>query len=363
MLKIAFHTNQLGERGTEIALYDYAIYNRSLLKNRSVILYNQNSPNNNAKVIEKFQKEFDVYPYADPAEIEGILKKNAYDLMYAIKSGKNDGIVSKAVPTMVHAVFPTSPTKIHGASYAFVSKWLAEFSTKSRVPYVPHIVGIAQTDGDLRTALGIPQNATVFGCYGGNISFDIRFVKTKVIPKVLNARDDVYFIFMNIAKFTDDPRVIFLPGSADEIHKARFVNSCDAMLHARRLGETFGLACGEFSLAKKPVITFSGSPQKEHIRILGSDALLYHNARSLFKILMAFDRTKNHRTAYNTYANVFSPEAVMKSFEKHLIAPALEADINANECGPVFGRLEIASFYFRNIAAKIRKYMIIRKRR
>ena len=31
MINIAFWSNQLGERGTEIAMYDYAYYNQTIL--------------------------------------------------------------------------------------------------------------------------------------------------------------------------------------------------------------------------------------------------------------------------------------------------------------------------------------------
>ena len=38
MTKIAFHSNQLCLRGTEIALYDYAKYSEELLNNESIII-------------------------------------------------------------------------------------------------------------------------------------------------------------------------------------------------------------------------------------------------------------------------------------------------------------------------------------
>ena len=86
-------------------------------------------------------------------------------------------------------------------------------------------------------------------------------------------------------------------------------------------------------------------------------------SRDLFGKLMAFDRTENQRTAYNTYTNNYSPEAVMKSFEKYLIMPALTENIDTDGSGMTFGSSEIASFHFRNLGAKIQKYLIMRKRR
>lgn len=43
-LTIAFHSNQLQIRGTEVALYDYALHNEAVLTRNSVIAYNADSP-------------------------------------------------------------------------------------------------------------------------------------------------------------------------------------------------------------------------------------------------------------------------------------------------------------------------------
>ena len=42
-MKVAFHTNQMCLRGTEIAIYDYAKYNREFLNNESIIFCNANN--------------------------------------------------------------------------------------------------------------------------------------------------------------------------------------------------------------------------------------------------------------------------------------------------------------------------------
>jgi hypothetical protein len=53
---------------------------------------------------------------------------------------------------------------------------------------------------------------------------------------------------MNIDSFATHERLIFLPGSADLDYKVQFINTCDGMIHARGIGESFGLAYGEFSI-------------------------------------------------------------------------------------------------------------------
>ena len=57
------------------------------------------------------------------------------------------------------------------------------------------------------------------------------------------------------------------------------------MIHARLEGETFGLAIAEFSVANKPVITYSKSKDKEHLRILKNSCIKYGDENDLMCIL------------------------------------------------------------------------------
>ena len=60
----------------------------------------------------------------------------------------------------------------------------------------------------------------------------------------------------------------------DLVKKAEFINSCDVMVHARSIGETFGAAIGEFSSKNKPVITCDCG-DTEHIEILSDKGIIY----------------------------------------------------------------------------------------
>jgi hypothetical protein len=246
--------------------------------------------------------------------------------MYAIKAGEPDGVISLSVPTMVHAVFPQDPIRAHGSSYAFVSDWLSKVCSNSVIPAVPHMVTLPSIDTNLRRDLGIPANSTVFGGYGGSTSFDIPFAK-KVVGDIIDKRQDIYFIFMNIQSFVNHPRVIFLPSSSDLNYKVTFINTCDAMLHARRLGESFGLACAEFSIKNKPIFTYSKSPQRHHIDVLGDRALLYSGYKSLWDGLMNFDRVKAQMQDWDCYSKKFSPSRIMNLFDQHLIQVSIKNGI------------------------------------
>ncbi|MFK7751066.1 MAG: hypothetical protein AB8B51_00820 [Sedimentitalea sp.] len=323
-MKIAFYAQHLTERGTAIATYDYARHNHELLGNETLVLYNQDFPENNPEVVEKYKAAFELIPCRGFAEAEQHARHENCDLMYLQKGGKRDGLVSDVVPTMVHSVFAATVRQLHGASYAYVSEWLSDICARKTVPWVPHMISIAETDDTMRGDLGIPDDARVFGCYGGRTSFDIAFVRQQVIPRVLETCPDVYFLFMNIEKFIDHPRVIFRPAVVDLDEKTAFINACDAMLHARQRGETFGLAIGEFSLRDKPVLTFGRSKENAHLAVLGETALVYRTAEDLYTLIAGFDRSAP--SAAEPYRRLFAPAPVMQKFHDNLIKPAMLGD-------------------------------------
>ena len=76
-----------------------------------------------------------------------------------------------------------------------------------------------------------------------------------IFQEFLLNNSNTYFLFMNTDRFHYHPKIIYLDPTLDPIEKTKFINTCDAMIHARSNGETFGLAIAEFSLKNKPVIT------------------------------------------------------------------------------------------------------------
>jgi len=103
---IAFHSNQLGLYGTEVAMHDYCKYSQLLLGNQSIVVYPRLSPANDDAVVKKFEQVCDVYAYDERDDLDALLKARNVDLVYAIKAGHNDGLLSRHCSTMVHAVFP-----------------------------------------------------------------------------------------------------------------------------------------------------------------------------------------------------------------------------------------------------------------
>ncbi len=286
-MKIALHDNGLGLRGTTIAIYDYAYWLKHLYNMECIIIYNQNHISNNQDVFDKFTKEFEIFKYNNKNEIDSILSKESCDYFFTIKSGQRDGVISNVCKNLVMAVSAhISKNDIHGDKFFVCSKWLSELKD---IDYVPHMISLPDVDGDMREELNIPKEAIVFGRNGGSETFDIPFVK-KAITDILNVRNDVYFLFQNTDKFITHNRVIFLNPSPSMEVKVKFINTCDAHLHARVIGESFGLTCGEFSSKNKRVITWNGSKERNHIDILGDKGIYYNDYNDIFEIFSNFQK-------------------------------------------------------------------------
>jgi len=313
MKKIAFHSNQLSIRGTEVAMYQYAKYNEEILGNKSVIF---SFPNSNHEAIEKFKSRFEVV-LMEWSEYETYLKKHNFDYFYITKMGINDGYSLESIKTIVHTVFRFNEP--HGHKYLFISDWLAKDQgyspTTHSLPYICEPLPIVEDN--LRNSLNIPLDAKVFGAYAGKTEFNINFVK-EVIKETVRKDPKTFFIFMNIPEFDNHPNIKFLPSSYDLIEKSKFVDTCDYMIHARSGGETFGLAVSEFSLAGKPVITYGESGERSHIEMLGDYGITYSNPEELKDI---FENTQKY-LKYDDYSIpylIFSPENVIKKFKKLIL--------------------------------------------
>jgi hypothetical protein len=262
-LRVGFYDNQLGERGTTTALFDYAHNNEKILKNQSFIFYNKTGVNNQDRVIQKFRGRFSVVEGIEEfSDIDFFIEKFSITHLYIIKSGENDGKLSALATNCVHCVFTCSAP--HGDVYAAISHDVPYNDDK--FPVVPHMIDLPHHNKDMRRELKIPKNATVFGGYGGRSSFSIGFVHG-VVEDFARAHPDVFFLFANFEPFCDPlPNIIHLPMIVDTYEKVRFINTTNAMLWARGDGETFGIAIGEFSIRNKPVIAMKiGS--LAHVRI------------------------------------------------------------------------------------------------
>ena len=308
-MKIALHDNSLSIRGTTVALYDYADYLTNKFGYECVILYNKTSNNNDFDVIHNKFSKFKVIGYQNTSEIDNFLIKNRCDYFFAIKSGQFDGVISNVCKNIIMAVSANiNKNDIHGDKYYVCSPWLSKVTG---IDYVPHMINLPEVNSNLRIDLEIPLDAIVFGRNGGYETFDLPFVKD-VIRDILSIKENYYFIFQNTEKFIEHPRVIWLGPNSNLEFKVKFINTCDAHLHARNVGESFGLTCGEFSLKNKPVITWNGSVERNHIETLGDKALLYNNYNDLMNLLINFSIKNDNWNCYDD----FLPDLVISKFKK-----------------------------------------------
>lgn len=313
---ILFHDNQLNERGTSVGLYDFAYYARELLNLNPIIVYDGQG-DNNQEVILKFQKEFTVIPYNDFSEVQDLVKKRNARYFFAEKSGEIDHMVVSGAKNLIHSVFNFHPVHKHGDVYAVISEWMS-FASGYVFPYVPYPLNLPIHQDNLRTALGIPEKAVVVGRYGGFDTFDLGFVPN-VIRRSLEQRSDLWFVFMNTPRAIDHPRCIYLDLSVDLAYKVSFINTCDAMLHARFRGESFGQAVLEFAAFDKHIITFDNycGERNQHL-MLRRNASVYLTPNELESILDGLTRVNPFYTGF--LRKTFSPEAVMAKFEQVYLA-------------------------------------------
>jgi hypothetical protein len=307
MKTILFHENQLGYRGTSVAVYDYAFYNQTILGNKSIVCVPANT--SDLASLDKFRAICPVYIYQNLKELYSI----PHDIFYAMKYGFNDEIINPYKKSCVHVVFPSCDP--HGNVYAYISEWLRD-NYGQKYKYVPYIVNLPDHNLNLKSQLNIEESSIIFGWYGGN-NFEIPFARQAVID-IASSRTDITFLFMNQEPFCELNNILFLRPNIDNNFKTAFINTCDVMIHARERGETFGLAIGEFSSKNKPIITYYNSPERCHIDILGDKGLYYNNYDSLYNILNKLNKKDINSTNWNCYQN-YNPETIINQFKEVFI--------------------------------------------
>lgn len=310
MKRVGFLTNHISYGGTEVALYDYAHCNETLLGNTSIVI-TRDMRDVNKEIYDKFCSRFPVFYIKTQQDIDRIAVEQRLDVVYVIKSGEKDWFTATICRCIIHCVFNTQHP--HGDVYCAISPALNTIH-RTNVPVLPHMISVDDNSESFRTELTISPNITVIGRYGSYDSFDIPFVYSAIV-NILNARPDTIFLAMNTRPFAIHPRIIYLPRTTDAFVKRKFINTCDVMLHARQRGETFGLSCGEFAVCGKPIVTYGASPERAHIDVLGSACTEYTSFEDLIQIFTTNVWRKDMRT--NGFMN-FTPTRIMETFSKLL---------------------------------------------
>jgi hypothetical protein len=342
---LCFSVGELSERGTNVALYDYADYTETILHKKSIIFFHGSPALATSNVFKKFQNRFKTVQYESGNHFLLQLVKEKCDFLYVIKSGEKNSypvmsdFTPEVVPVGFHAVFTWEP---HGSSYAAISEDVVQYSS---LPVVPHIVRPVDTNAyqnakDLRKELNIPQSAFVLCRHGGMETFDIDWVFQTVWKTVAKySPQELHYIFMNTWRFYPNgtanrndlklgrgfrldvhPQIHHIAPIVDLVEKENFFKTCNAMLHARTPGETFGLAIAEFSVHNLPVITYANAHAKQHLHILKDKGFLYQGSKDLEEFIDSFVKRGVPAKNYNAY-EIYHPEKVMPLFEKNFLDP------------------------------------------
>jgi glycosyltransferase involved in cell wall biosynthesis len=335
-MKILLHDNSLTERGTTVAVTAYARALRDLQGASVEIAYRQDAPNR-PEVIQALSQELDLVPYQSHDALQRHVSSGNHDYFYAIKAGGWDGVTVRGPRNLIHAVF--QEYQPHGDRYAYVSQWLARtmqrnlrkrmkfitLSALGRSPfvaaenathfdYVPHIVQPRKLQSDFRNRLNLPSDAIVIGSLSGSSQFDIPFVRDWLLDRITR-HTNTFFVGPNIRPFADHPRMLFLPTFVDMQLKFDYLRSLDVLLHARSMGETFGLAIAEAAAVGTPVLAFQGGRDRNHVEMLANTNWLYADTQDLdMKFTALIGNPLQARSAAVEIARPFSPEAVIRKF-------------------------------------------------
>jgi hypothetical protein len=314
MKTIAFHSNQLGIRGTEVALFDYAHYNETLLGNKSYIISDSSK---DLQALQKFKDRFEVFLYDKFEDCFSFVKEKGISHMYYIKAGDKDGKLVPGIKNLVHAVFQHKDA--HGDKYCYNSEWLAA-SMGAPGEYVPHIVDMPVSNKNYRDKLKISSEHIVIGRHGGFGEFDLPFVHS-TIYQALEFRPDLIFVFMNTKQFgPPHPNIRFVEGTYNLQHKSNYINTCDYMIHARGHGESFGLALSEFLFHDKPVISWSGGLDKNHVTLMNERGIWYSDGPTLLNVLIKLQHNSKPPGHYKCLVEPFAPQNAMAKFNEKFLS-------------------------------------------
>jgi len=310
-MRIGFQAGTLNERGMSVALHDYAVGVQERLGHEAFVFYG--AAKSTPSVVEKFGQSLTMVPVKPGQDGRRVSEPLKLDFCYYIREGRVGPLDIAADRSGVHTVF--RHFEPHGDVYAYVSDWLADWMSGGRAPAVPHIVDLPAPTGTMRDALGIPADGHVVGRYGGADQFNIPFAPAAV-AEALEKRGNLWFLFVNTDKFIDHPRVLFLPPIVNQQEKARFIATCDAGLNAKKIGESFGLAIAEFLMFGKPVYSWAGGMDQNHVVMTPKQDWNYRTKRDLVRLLVDYTPSLQDSDLAREAVTAFLPAPVMQRFDE-----------------------------------------------
>ncbi|MTI45474.1 hypothetical protein JM93_01129 [Roseibium hamelinense] len=328
-MRVGFDAGAINERGMSVAVYDYACGVQEHLGHEALVFYDKTS--SNPEVLTKFASKLQLVAYEDNASFRAAAAAEKLDFCYFINGGLGPVPEDAATRVGVHAVFRHFDP--HGDVYAYVSKWLADWMTGGQAPHVPHIVDLPAPASDFREETGIPEDAFVVGRYGGYDQFNLEFAQ-RAVREALEKRSNLFFVFLNTMPFVEHDRALFLPARVASQQKSDFIAACDAGLNAKKIGESFGLANAEFMFHGKPVFTWAGGMDQNHVAMSPAEEWVYRTRADLIRLLVTYEANSADAALGQSAAADYAPPRVMQQFDDVFLSGKWRAsDLNV---GPGF---------------------------
>lgn len=338
---LAFRENSLCERGTTLSTFDYADAWELLACGVSYVSTMGVSCPEGATSLPRFQARFPervvVTNDAHWGGMDEYLAARSIRGLYQQMAGASWATTvwpTCATRMMVHAVFDAKDP--HGDAYAAISSTLQRGNGTDYVQYIVARPPPGVDAAGLRPALGIPlkgsagDDAVVWCRHGGYGTMSLALARAALCEHMQREATNPsrpWFLLLNTEPLACEAdvaaygRTRYLPPTISRTEVFTFLATCDACLHARMDGESFGLAVAECTRAGLPVLT-SGvrvNDGDHHLNALGELALLYHDGEQLIRRLResgpaARDGWRAQADAYRALYASSLPEAAMVRF-------------------------------------------------
>jgi len=338
-MRIGFLAPRYTLRGADVVLWAFAYFSDgvgSMGHESWVFVYDDDSdadpnihePQNREEAVRPFEHFKDkgrlIHVSGSGEPLECALREHGIEVCYMYLAGFEDEkrLLPKGFPVVTHCIF-NGMVEL-GDCHTVISTSVPHNPANGKTVVLPNILLIMNHDESFRKTFNIPEDAVVFGRYGGYMTFSIPWVKEAVV-EFAKSHPEVWFVFMNTMPFSDMAEIrniLYVKGTSDLSLKRAFINTCDAMLHARIDGETFGCAIGEFAVCGKPIITSPcihrsfGYAADGHLDILGGRACVYSDRQALTAWLSAFAEKQVHVDMKDNGYIEFVPDKVMPIFDR-----------------------------------------------
>lgn len=328
MTNIAFFNHTLCYRGTSKAIYNYMLaLNTSFSDIKLFYIFLKNDSGNRLGfALHLLQLGVELIPISSYEDLKTI--GYSFDFLYHVTSAEPSQLTwlkhSRCRSTFIHQVGYQPPDYSSSDHFAYTSYWQSFYFTNGSAPVLPYIVNPPSRDSipsalSARERFGIPNDALVLGRHGGADTWNLPFASA-VVNKAVSERPDLWFIFVGTPRFTSHERVLFLNSITSMQELEYFFSASDSMIHSRWEGETFGMACAEFLIRGKPIITWSESREQNHLFLAGRSAITYNNPSDLYRLFLDLDKKYiSHKSSLiNTdLLSKYSSNVVVENFRRY----------------------------------------------